>query len=77
MIILDTCYLRMVKIVINFKIICPDCGAMVITPSPQAVVLEQCPACKIHVWDLYDALMADIYAPEKDSIAVQNLHAAN
>ena len=39
--------------------ICPDCGAAVLTAYPEAVVWEMCPACRHHVWDIYDAQMAD------------------
>lgn len=44
----------------KFKLICPDCNASIITSSPGSLVWELCPACRKHVWDGYDALMADV-----------------
>jgi hypothetical protein len=64
-------------IVLKFKLQCPDCGAVVITPFPQAVVLEHCPGCSCHIWDLNDALMAELYVPGQDPTTVRNLHAEN
>ncbi len=52
----------------KFKIICPECGAVVITASPESLIWERCPGCRHHVWDTYDALMADVYAPNKEGI---------
>lgn len=43
----------------KFRIICPECGTGFLVESPEALVWERCPACRIHVWDMYDALMAD------------------
>ena len=43
----------------KFRMICPACRAMFIVDSPQALVWEHCPACQGHVWDSYDALLAD------------------
>lgn len=51
---------------VKFKMYCPDCGAVIITASPQAVIWEVCPGCGTHFWDRYDALMAEVYAPEKN-----------
>ncbi len=50
---------------VEFKIICPDCGAAVMTASPKSVVWEFCPGSLHHVWDVYDALMADVRTPER------------
>jgi Zn-finger nucleic acid-binding protein len=50
---------------VKFKMCCPECGAVMITASPQAVIWEMCPGCRMHFWDRYDALMAEVYAPEK------------
>ncbi len=52
----------------RFRIICPECSAVVITPNRLAAVLEVCPSCKRHVWDLYDALMADLVNPESGKV---------
>lgn len=43
----------------KYRLICPECSAVVITTYPEAAVWELCPACKHHRWDLYDARMAD------------------
>ena len=43
----------------KFKVICPKCGAAVITTAPHALVWELCPGCKLYVWDLSDAMMAE------------------
>jgi hypothetical protein len=51
---------------VKFSLICPDCDAVIITSSPEAMVWELCPSCRKHIWDMYDALMADV-APMKPS----------
>jgi DNA-directed RNA polymerase subunit RPC12/RpoP len=43
----------------KFIIICPECGAAVITASPSATIWELCPYCRHHVIDGYDVMMAD------------------
>jgi Zn-finger nucleic acid-binding protein len=43
----------------KYRLICPECSAVVITAYPEAVVWELCPACEFHIWDIYDAKMAD------------------
>ena len=58
----------------KYRMICPECGAAVLTGYPDAVVWEICPACKHHVWDIYDARMADrvnhqVHAGERSSHA--------
>lgn len=62
---------------IKFQITCPECGATVVTASPQNAVLELCPSCRRHVWDQYDALMAEVYVPNKHSAGTRSLHAEN
>ena len=52
------------ELMVNFRMICPDCGAVVIAASPQALVWELCPGCGSHIWDLSDVLMADVFAPD-------------
>jgi Zn-finger nucleic acid-binding protein len=47
---------------VKFRLICPDCDAALITSSPEAMVWELCPSCRKHIWDIYDALMADVVA---------------
>lgn len=43
----------------KFRMICPQCSAIFLVDSPQALVWERCPACNSHVWDNFDALLAD------------------
>jgi hypothetical protein len=47
---------------LKFQVICPECRAAVVTSHPEALVWEHCPGCGRHVWDRYDALMADVVA---------------
>ena len=61
----------------KFKIICPDCGAAIITSSPTAVIWELCPGCHRHIWDSYDAMMADPYSFERHDLKIQGVHADN
>lgn len=56
-----------VEPVTRFRIICPECGATLITQSPEGAIWETCPQCRRHVWDLYDALMADVVPAEQKS----------
>lgn len=53
----------------KFKLICPDCGATVVTASPEAVIWELCPGCNHHLWDGFDALMAEVVAGNSYSSA--------
>jgi hypothetical protein len=57
----------------RYRIICPDCGAIIITATRLAAVLEVCPKCKHHEWDVYDALLADLYSPESGEIVSPNM----
>jgi Zn-finger nucleic acid-binding protein len=52
----------------RFRIICPECGAIAITETRLSALLEDCPKCKHHIWDLYDALLADRCSPESGEI---------
>jgi len=45
---------------IKFRLICPVCDAVIITSSPESMAWELCPGCRNHIWDGYDALMADV-----------------
>jgi Zn-finger nucleic acid-binding protein len=51
----------------RYRIICPDCAAIVITETRLSALLEDCPKCKRHIWDIYDALLADRYSLEPDA----------
>ena len=61
----------------KFRFICPDCNAVVITASPSVLVWELCPACKRHVWDQYDALMADACVQDPQKAGGCSVHADN
>ena len=58
-----------------YRIICPDCGETIVTTTRLAAILEDCPKCKHHVWDLYDALLADHYSLESGAAVGQNMMA--
>lgn len=45
---------------VKFKMSCPNCNAAIITACPDAVIWELCPSCRRHVWDGYDAKMAEV-----------------
>jgi len=59
----------------RYRIICPDCGAIVITKTRLSALLENCPKCKHHIWDMYDALLADRCSPESGVVVSQNMRA--
>ncbi len=59
----------------RYRIICPDCGATIITATRLSAVLELCPACKHHVWDVIDALLADPYSTESGEVVGPNIRA--
>ncbi len=61
---------------VRFKLMCPDCGAVVMTAAPEAVVWERCPSCRLHVWDTYDALLADV-CPDNPIERVRNIQQSN
>jgi len=61
-------------VMIKFKVICPNCGASVITPEPKALVWELCPGCMVYVWDIYDAMMAETVLRQPNGEA--KVHAA-
>ncbi len=44
----------------KFRITCPECGAEIVTAWPQTEIWELCPGCRQHVWDGYDAMMAEV-----------------
>lgn len=44
----------------KFRVTCPHCGTGVITETPRSLVWELCPGCRHYVWDLSDALMAEV-----------------
>lgn len=60
----------------KFKITCPECGAELITAWPQTVIWELCPSCHHHVWDGYDAMMADVERSAGPAALVGDKHDA-
>jgi Zn-finger nucleic acid-binding protein len=50
----------------QYRLICPDCSAVIVTACPEAMVWELCPACRKYRWDLYDAKMADLITDHRD-----------
>jgi Zn-finger nucleic acid-binding protein len=56
---------------VNFRLICPDCDAVTITSSPEAMIWEHCPHCRNHVWDSCDVLMAEVVS--KHVVAAKTL----
>jgi Zn-finger nucleic acid-binding protein len=61
----------------QFRMICPDCGATVLTVAPEALVWELCPSCRSHVWDAYDVLMKESSSSFPRSARSLGLHPAN
>ncbi len=61
----------------KFRIICPECGHSTVAQYPRSMLWERCPACRRHIWDEYDALMAERYVPGRDAENIKNLHADN
>ena len=47
----------------EFKLVCPECSAVIITPRPEALIWERCPGCKRHSWDEYDLMMVEKVTP--------------
>lgn len=60
----------------KFKITCPECGAEMVTIWPQTVIWELCPSCRHHVWDGYDAMMADVERSESPAVVIAEKHDA-
>jgi Zn-finger nucleic acid-binding protein len=61
----------------KYRLICPECSAAVITTYPEASVWEVCPGCRRHVWDLFDAQLADKIDTEPSRSAGRSTHAEN
>jgi len=61
----------------KYRLICPECSAVVITPYPEVAVWELCPGCRRHRWDLYDARMADKVESGSAAEAGRSTHAEN
>lgn len=59
----------------RYRIICPDCGVAFITAHRLSAVWEVCPACRHHMWDLYDVLLADLISPESGQVIGPNVQA--
>ena len=57
----------------KFKVICPECGAWILTEAPKTLIWELCPGCKHYVLDIYDVMMAEVLLLKRSSAAA--LHA--
>ncbi len=61
----------------KYKLICPECDAAVLFASPEAAIWERCPACRLHMWDMNDVLMAETiqegthFVPGKAGLGIQ------
>ena len=62
---------------LKFKITCPRCGVTVATSFPVALIWERCPGCRVHVWEQYDVLMAEVNASERPADSSRSVHANN
>jgi hypothetical protein len=62
---------------VKFRLICPECDAVIITSSPEALAWELCPGCKSHIWDMCDALMADVVPQNPHKAANSIIHPDN
>ena len=45
---------------IDLTITCPECSAVIVTSDPEIMICDRCPACKSHIWDAYDLMMAEV-----------------
>ena len=61
----------------KYRLICPECSAVVLTNYPEATVWELCPSCRRHIWDLHDARMADKVDAEAPYGTGRSTHAEN
>jgi len=61
----------------KYRLICPECSAVVMTACAEAAVWELCPACRHYRWDLYDARMADKVESGSSAEAGRSAHAEN
>lgn len=68
---------EMNKSMLKYKITCPECEAALIIASPEAAIWERCPSCRLHVWDMDDALMADVIPDEAPDIRARNVQINN
>lgn len=61
----------------RYRIICPECNAGFLVDLPEALIWERCPSCRIHIWDLYDALMAERHMPDDMKHNARHTQAGN
>ena len=61
----------------KFRLICPECSAVVITANPEAMVWELCPGCRSHSWDLYDVRMAEVHESGREGAHGAVMHPNN
>ncbi len=58
----------MTKQMTRYRIICPECGAVVFAVNRHAAIWEICPSCRRHTWDVYDVLLGDIVSRKSGQI---------
>jgi hypothetical protein len=56
---------------IKFKVICPECGAWILTEAPKTLIWELCPGCKHYIMDIYDVMMAEVMPMKPSSAGIQ------
>ncbi len=61
----------------EYRLTCPECGAALYARIPEAVIWERCPACRKHIWDIYDVRMADKSRITHPAHGERNSYAAN
>jgi hypothetical protein len=48
------------KLMKQYKIICPECSAAIVTNNPEAMIWERCPQCRRHIWEADDLMMSEL-----------------
>jgi hypothetical protein len=61
----------------KYRLICPECNAVIATACPEAMVWELCPVCKKYMWDPYDAKMADLITDHREQRRMLSEHRQN
>lgn len=62
---------------VKVRMTCPQCGAILETEFPTDLVWEYCLGCRQHRWDLYDALISDVYYSKSSPECGRSVHANN
>ena len=54
----------------KYKIICPECGAWIVTEEPKSLIWERCPGCRHYSLDIYDVMMAEVLSTKPTAARV-------